>query len=83
MVTPELKRLVRETLPHVTYSTKRGVFIYKRSFFYRFGTNEEKVAKSVVSRLSSVGLRVQIVSMEEKWNQWPKNSWWQIEFKVD
>ena len=46
------------------------------------GVDSEKVANSIVKQLGRVGLAVEILSMEENWNAWPKNSFWEVTFRV-
>lgn len=63
-------------------SKKGDVYMYKQGFFYRHGNDSGKVAEKVKSKMQSYGLECTIVNHEERWAQWPKDSWFVVWFTV-
>ena len=60
--------------------TKRdGTFEMRFGFFYRHGKNSEKMALRVVRK---AGASVKIVEHFERWQAWPKDSYWVVIVKV-
>lgn len=58
--------------------SKTDVVTVKRGFFYRHGGSAEGCAALV----KKVYPTATIVLAEEHWNNWPKDSWWQVEFTL-
>jgi len=61
---------------------KDGTFTAKKFFFYTHGYDEDKFAERVTESLEKIGLKIYVLETAERWNNWPKDSWWEVKFKV-
>ena len=60
-------------------SKRDGTFEMRFGFFYRHGKTSEKMAIRV---LQYGGASVKIVNHSERWQAWPKDSYWSVFVKV-
>ena len=58
-----------------------GTYTVKESFFYTYGKKAVDVAANVKSALGPA-FNVTVIEAVEKWNNWPKTSYWQVRFSV-
>jgi len=65
------------------YSDKKGGFIFKRGYFYRHGMDSDKFANAIMARSRNVGLTPVLVDSADKWNRWPKGSWFEAVVKFE
>ena len=58
--------------------SKDGVIHVKCGFFYRMG----KSAEDLKMRVLQIFPNAVIVSADEHWNTWPRDSYWQVDFTL-
>jgi hypothetical protein len=67
----------------LSYSNKKGGFVFKQSYFYRTGGSPEKFAERIVGRTKGIGLTPKIVDTSDNWHAWPKDSWFEAVISFD
>jgi hypothetical protein len=72
----EIREALEENFERV--SVRKGVWKVKRTFFYTHGGTAEKLAEKVLAILP----HAKIQTKDEFWNNWPKDSYWQVTFTV-
>ncbi len=78
---PEIwKRLKQEWLGEgsLSFSNKTQEFIVKEGYFYRHGRSPSTLAEKV----KKVIPEAQITGVQDHFNSWPRNSWFEVRFKV-
>ena len=55
----------------------KGVWKFKSFYFYRMGQSAEAIARKIEEALPGV----EIISFNDRWNRWPKNSWFEVKFQ--
>lgn len=63
----------------IRYSTKENLFTAKWGYFYRHGRTAEGCAEKVKTALKEV----QIISAKDIWNPWPKDSYFEVKFRIE
>lgn len=63
---------------HISFSTKTGEYKVKMGFYYRHGRSEDTLAAEVRRVLP----HATIIAAEEHYNNWPRDSWWEVRFTV-
>ena len=58
---------------------RKGVWIFKKSYFF----SPEKSAKGVARKIAEALPKVIIISIIDKWNAWPERSEFVIKFKME
>ena len=67
----------------------KGVFTYRRGFFYQLGKNAVIIRDSVEKRLVEAGIRYKVVDFGEKWTAFrggsalKDSSHWYVKFTVE
>ena len=77
--TKEQRAKVTGAFEKARYSSKTGEWTVKRSFYYRNGGTSQKFADSVKKKLPEAV----ITEADEFYNNWPKDSYWQVKFKLE
>src|SRR5271166_2329400 len=62
----------------VGWSSKDSCFVVKRGYFYTHGYDEEKMA-SYIQKILPEAI---ITDKSNHWNAWPKDSWFEVRFKM-
>lgn len=79
MLTTQEKKTIRDMSigDKVTFK-KDGTIVFRLGFFYRHGNDCDKFANGVLCRLNKrFGEHAfKIVEADERWNAWPKDSYW-------
>jgi IS30 family transposase len=60
---------------------KGNAYAYRKGFFYAHGQTAEAVANEVKESLAKAGIQATILSKQEHWNPWPRDSYWEVIFK--
>lgn len=55
----------------------KGIWTFKKSYFYRLGQSAEVIAEKIEEALP----KAKIVSSNDKWNRWPKRSYFEVKFQ--
>ena len=55
----------------------KGVWKFKKSYFYKLGQSAEAIAKKIEEALPEA----KIISASDRWNCWPKSSWFEVKFQ--
>ncbi len=85
MTKAQIKRSVRdalETLAGRVITHKDGTFSARRTYFYRHGQTADKFADEVSVAIFDAGFKFTQVDLEDHWAQWPKDSYFQVRFRV-
>jgi hypothetical protein len=84
MTKSQLMSLLKEAFgDKVSYSDKKGGFIFKRGYFYRSGGSSEKFAESVKAKTTALGLTPKVINTSDNWHAWPKDSWFEAVVSFD
>ena len=78
---PGVWKRLREHWPGegtISFSNKSQEYIVKEGYFYRHGRSAENLEAAV----KKVIPEAQITSTQDHWNPWPRNSWFEVRFKV-
>ena len=81
-----IQKLVRDILErnymaeHLSFS--KGIFTWKKSFFYTFGNSADKYATRIQKLLGESGIRIKILETTDGRKSWPKISYFIVKFKV-
>jgi hypothetical protein len=78
------KDAIRDALmtDRITFS-KDGTFKVKRTFFYSHGRTAESFADALVALLAKAGTKAGVVESVERWNSWPKDSFWLATLRLE
>lgn len=57
---------------------KNGTISMRQNYFYRHGRTPEKWAKQIKNALLVLGYSIKIVSAEDRYNSWPKDSYFKV-----
>ena len=84
METIKQRKNIRNSIlgDNITRRSRDNSWLVKVFFFYRHGNSPEKVATQIMETLRKIGVKVEVLEKHEYWNQWPKNSWFEVRFKV-
>ena len=63
---------------NVSFSNKTREYIVKRGFFYTHGVTTEMISDRVKQAIPNA----KITLSTERWNAWPKDSFWEVRFTV-
>jgi len=77
-----ISKLVKSVLHYDKLSLSSGVWTAKAGYYYRHGQSPETIATEIKTKLRSVGLTTEIISGEDQWRAWPKDSYFIVKFKV-
>lgn len=84
MTKSQLMNLLKEAFgDKVSYSNKKGGFVFKRGYFYRSGGSSEKFAESVKAKTTALGLTPKVIDTSDNWHAWPKDSWFEAVVSFD
>jgi hypothetical protein len=62
---------------------QEGVFRIRRGFFYRHGCDEGIVAQRLAEEFKRRwGLDIKVLEKRENWQPWPRDSYWEVTFRV-
>ena len=61
---------------------KDGTIVAKKGYFYRHGDSPEKTANNLKTKLSHLGIEIEIKDAYDDFKPWPKDSNFVIEFKI-
>ena len=90
MITPEIKKLIKENLysaDKITFKSD-GTVEALRSFYYRMGKSAEDFEKDVKEELSKADIKIQVIKSGEEFRPFRggagirKNSHWYVIFRV-
>jgi len=56
----------------------KGAYVVQKGFFYRHGNNERKLAMAIKE-----ATRAEIIEATEHYEMWPKDSYWEVVFRLD
>jgi len=73
-----IERLQDKTGYTIGYSNKKDEYIVKSGYFYTHGFDEDKLAANVLKVIPEA----QITDKSNHWNAWPRDSWFEVRFKV-
>ena len=73
---------VRETLEKAgihsdKFFQRKGIFTFKRGFFYTHGQSAYKIAEKIKQALNA-----EVVEVLDDWQSWPKDSYFVVKFKL-
>ena len=83
-----MKKVTKKELEEVVmadsvgYSKKEGRFIFKMGFFYKHGESASSFAEKCTKQLNEAGFVALNTSAVERWNAWPKDSWFEFRAEV-
>ena len=63
--------------------TKSGTFKIRRGYFYKHGMDEDTWGREVVAQLKKGGIEAKIVKTQDEWRNWPKDSYFMVEIKIN
>lgn len=66
----------------IGYSAKTQEYIVKHGYFYTHGYDEEKLADKVLRAAKQIGMAITITASSNHWNAWPRDSWFEVRFRV-
>jgi hypothetical protein len=69
---------VRPIGDNVRFSKTTGTYTVKRGFYYRHGYDEGQMAAAIQKAVPGCT----IVEATEHYNNWPRNSWWEVRFTL-
>ena len=81
----QIKRTVRDALDMVAdrvITHKDGTFTARHTYFYRHGQTADKFADEVAAAIADANFRFTQIDLEDHWAQWPKDSYFQVRFRV-
>lgn len=61
---------------------KNGNIKVKEFYFYTHGRTESKLADSITSQLINENTKIKIIDKSNHFNPWPKDSWFEVIFKI-
>lgn len=61
----------------------KGIFKFRRGFFYTHGYTSEKFAASIAEKLGKAGFAFMVIEHHEHWASWPKDSYWEVSGKIE
>jgi hypothetical protein len=62
----------------ISFSNKTQEYIVKKGYFYTHGYDESRLEAAVLKAIPEA----QITLVTNHWNAWPKDSWFEVRFKV-
>jgi len=78
MKTAEVKKALKDAGVHSDkLFVRKGIFTFKRMFFYTGGNSACKIAEKIKNVLNDVD----IVETLDDWQSWPKGSYFVVKFK--
>ena len=73
----EIRKILDDNFDH--HSVRKGVYTVKESYFYRHGKSPETLYK----KIQKVIPEVKLVELDDKFNAWPKDSYFIVNFTVE
>lgn len=58
---------------------RKGVWTFKKSYFYHYGMSAEEVGMRIKEALP----KAEIISIVNEWNCWKERSWFIVKFKME
>jgi hypothetical protein len=78
--------IIRDTIGqgHICDSVvcRNGVFIAKRTYYYRHGLTPRRLSQIITATLKDVGININVVDTSDNWHAWPKQSYFEVRFTV-
>jgi len=85
MKTAEVKKILEDAGIHADkFFVRKGIFTFKRMFFYTGGNSAYKIAEKIKQALNVniIALNVNIVEALDDWQSWPKGSYFVVKFTL-
>ena len=81
----QIRRTVRDALDTIAdrvITHKDGTFSARRTYFYRHGQTAGGFAEKVKHFVTKADFTFVEIDVEDHWAQWPKDSYFQVRFRV-
>ena len=60
----------------------KGIFVAQHNYFYTHGLTIEKFEDKIINILRSKNIEIKVVESGDNWNSWPKDSYFEVRFKI-
>lgn len=62
----------------------KGIFKFKDFFYYKHGKTAESFKVKIVKELNKLGINsIDVIDYFERWQAWPKDSWFEVSIKIN
>lgn len=82
MLTKDVKKIIKQKFPSAYLSAKKGGFVFKQNYYWGVTKSSEPFANRIVEELKSLGLNSEIVSHNNTYRPWPKDSYFEAVIKI-